>query len=526
MTDTDVLIVGAGPSGLMMACQLAINKIAFRIIDKNEDHTSQSRALVIQARSMEILDQMGIADKAMQEGKIARAVGVIFNGKKVLRIFINDMGHGLTQFPFLFMLEQSFTESILIDFLKGHGCEVERKTELTNLNQSHDEAMASLKLPNEKEETIKVNYIIGADGTHSAVREELKIPFAGKTYHESLFVLDCKAIVDLPQDEMYIAFARKAIGGFFPLVNGRWRILGNLPRELEQKGEITFNDIEKSFAGRICMNVKLSDPQWISVYRSHHRYASSFRQGRCFLIGDAAHIHSPIGAQGMNTGLQDACNLAWKLVLVLNGKAKNSLLDTYTEERITIARDLVRSTDRAFNLVTSTSRTLAIFRSYLLPVALKIGAPIFQNLKCIQRFAFKKISEIGINYRQKSLAQDASSGKFPRHTPKPGDRLPFILFQETNEKKINIQNKTNARFFTLFIFSNSIPQEITSSLKRFTDLFSIEIFPFADQTKILYKKLGIRHCGCYLVRPDMYVAYRSQKFDHQHLLKYLSSFMR
>src|SRR5262249_29901672 len=202
----------------------------------------------------------------------------------------------------------------------------------------------------------------------SVVCEQLKIPFGGKTYEESLFVLDCKAEVDIPNDEMYLTFAEKAVGGFFPLTNGRWRVLGNIPKELEGNEEFRFEDIEENFAERVHMNVKLYDPQWISAYRSHHRYASTFRQDRCFLAGDAAHIHSPVGAQGMNTGLQDAYNLAWKLTLVLKGKAKETLLDTYTEERITIARNLVRTTDRAFNLVTNQNFFLKKIRLYIVPL--------------------------------------------------------------------------------------------------------------------------------------------------------------
>ncbi|HEV8286676.1 MAG TPA: FAD-dependent monooxygenase [Chitinophagaceae bacterium] len=523
--NTDVLIVGAGPTGLMMACQLAINNIRFRIIDKNEDHTTQSRALVIQARSIEILDQMGIADKAIQQGKIAKAIGAFFNGKKVLRITVNDMGAGLTRFPNLLMLEQSHTENILVEFLSEHGHNVDRRTELKSFIQSRNEVTSILKLPDGNEETITSKYVIGSDGTHSIVRDQLKIPFGGKTYEESLFVLDCKAEVDIPNDEMYLTFADTAFGGFFPLTNGRWRILGNLPKELEEKEEITFEDIEKGFAKRINMNVTLYNPQWISAYRSHHRYASIFRKERCFLTGDAAHIHSPVGAQGMNTGLQDAYNLAWKLSLVLKKKAKDSLLDTYTEERITIAKNLVRSTDKVFNVVTSNNIFFKTFRLYIIPIALKLVSPLFQKLKFIQRFAFKMISEIGISYRNKSLSQNASLGKFPGYAPKPGDRLPFVQFKDASGNETNIQGKVKGNLFCFLIFSDNIPNEIVSAIESFKDLFLIETIPFTEQTKNLNKEFGIKKTGCYLIRPDMYIAYRAAKFDTEHLTKYLSRFL-
>lgn len=523
-TNTDVLIAGAGPTGLMLACQLAINKISFRIIDKTEDHTTQSRALVIQARSVEILDQMGIAEKVFQQGKIAKAIGAFFNGEKVLRVTVNNMGEGLTKFPHLLMLEQSHTESILIEFLKDHNRHVDRQTELKSFSQSNDGISAILRLPDGREETITVKYLIGTDGAHSLVREQLKIPFGGKTYEQSVFVLDCKAKIDIPEDEMYLSFSDKAFGGFFPLTNGRWRILGDIPKGLEEKKEITFEDIKVRFANRLRMNAELYDPQWISAYYAHHRYASSFRKNRCFLAGDAAHIHSPVGAQGMNTGLQDAYNLAWKLTLVIKGKAKDSLLDTYTEERITIARNLVRSTDRVFNVVTSESKLTKIFKLYIIPVVLKLAAPVFQELKLVQRLAFKMISEIGINYRKQSLSLNASLGKFPHHAPKPGDRLPFIQYSDEINRVGNIQDKMRGKFFCLLVFSETIPDEISYFLEQFIDLFSIELIPFTKHTKILYDKFGLNN-GCYLIRPDMYIAYRADKFDIEHLTKYLLQFL-
>jgi 2-polyprenyl-6-methoxyphenol hydroxylase-like FAD-dependent oxidoreductase len=521
MMKPEVLIIGAGPAGLMIACQLAMHHIPFRIIDKTEDHTSQSRALVIQARSLEIFDQMGIAEKAIRQGKIARAIGAFFNGKKVLRIIVNDMGGGLTKFPYLLLLEQSHTEKILVEFLKEHGHQVERKTELKRLTQNIDEVTSVLKLSTGQQETVTTKFAIGADGAHSVVREQLNIPFDGKTYQELLFVLDCKAEVDIPADEMYLTFGETAVGGFFPLINGRWRILGNIPKEFKGKEEITFEDIERDFSKRIHMSVKLYNPQWISAYRSHHRYASTFRKDGCFLIGDAAHIHSPVGAQGMNTGLQDACNLAWKLALVIKGKAKTALLDTYTAERIIIAKNLVRSTDRVFSVVTSSSIIIKIFRLYIIPTVLKLVAPVFQKLKFIQRFAFKRISEIGISYRQSSLSQNASFGRFPHYAPKPGDRLPFIKFKDANGNEINIQEKMRGKFFCLFIFSDEAPKEIISAIVSFKDLFSIETIPMTAQTKILYKEFGIKNYGYYLVRPDSYIACRSQSLEVERFKNYL-----
>ena len=524
-SDTDVLIVGAGPSGLMMACQLAIHNIPFRIIDKSEDHTTQSRALVVQARSMEIFDQMGIAEEAIQKGQVAKAIGAFFNGKKVLRLIVNNIGEGLTKFPYFLMLEQSCTESLLVNFLAARGHQVERRKELISIDQNANEVIAVLKQTGGQEEIVKTKYIIAADGAHSTVREQLKIDFVGSTYEQSLFVLDCKAIVDIPHDEMYLTFARNALGGFFPLTNGRWRILGNLPGELEKKEKVSFEDIEKNYAERVQINVKLYDAHWFSVYRTHHRYASTFRKGRCFLIGDAAHIHSPVGAQGMNTGLQDAYNLSWKLSLVIKGKAKDKLLDTYNEERISIARNLVRTTDKAFKLFASPNFFFQTIRLYVIPVGIKLVVPVFLKFKSIQRLAFKYVSEIGISYRKNFLAKNSSLGKFPGNSPKPGDRLPFIKFKDANEEVINIQEKIKSNSFSLFIFSHKVPNEWLSFLDQFKNIISSEIIPFSIDTKNIYSKLGVYKNGCYLIRSDMYIAYRADKFELEHFRKYLSQFL-
>ncbi len=520
-TNSTVLIAGAGPSGLMLACQLAIHKIPFRIIDKTDDHTTQSRALVMQARSVELLDQMGLAERAISEGQVAMAIGALFNGKRVVRVPVSNIGAGLTKFPYFLMLEQSRTEKILIDFLRSHGHEVERRTQLISLTQHTNEVLTVLKLPDGKEENLGCRFVVGADGAHSVVREQLQIPFKGHTYQETLFVIDCKAELDLPPNEMYLTFSALAIGGFFPLINGRWRILGNLPKELAGRDEVTFEEIEKNYAKRIGMQVKLYDPQWVAIYRSHHRYAQTFRKDSCFLIGDAAHIHSPVGAQGMNTGLQDAYNLAWKLTMVIKSHATPTLLDTYTEERITIARRLVSSTDRVFNLVTSSGFLLKTFRVYILPLVLKLGGPVFQRLKFIQRFAFKLVSEIGISYKKSSLSKNASFGNFPYHAPRPGDRLPYFQFTGDSGIGTSIQEQVKGTFFCFLIFDDEVPQEIKNLVAPWGDLFSFVCIPLSAITKELYRQFGIGSKGYYLIRPDRYIACRASNFDTTHLINYV-----
>lgn len=421
-----VLIVGAGPTGLLLACQLALRGVSFSIIDKNADHTTQSRALVVQARSLEIFEQMGIAQEALDRGERAKAVRLIVEGKQTFRLPIAAIGEGLTAYPYLLMLEQSNTEAILTSLLERLGHSVERTSELVALADMGGAITATVRRGDGSEEVIQASWLIGADGAHSVVRRAIGIPFAGKTYEQSLFVLDCEVRPQLPHDEMSIVFSEGSFTGFFPLTNGRSRVLGTVPPGLEGHDTITFGDVATDFAQRVKLPVRLENPAWTSLYHSHHRVVSTFRKGRCFLAGDAAHIHSPVGAQGMNTGLQDAYNLAWKLALVVRGRAKPTVLDTYHAERIEIATRLVQTTDRAFNYVNSPHPLLRAVRLRLLPILAPRLAPVALRQRVLRELVFRTISQIGVHYRASILSREARGTKFPRTAPRPGDRAPYI----------------------------------------------------------------------------------------------------
>lgn len=515
MTKTEVLIAGAGPTGLMVACQLAIRNISFRIIDKTQDHTTQSRALVIHARSLEIFQQMGISEEALQQGKIAKAVNLIVNGKRKLRFGLRDVGNNLTDFPFLLILEQSKTETILNSFLNRFGRQVERNTELLQFTQNQNGLTSIIQKKNGEQETVETNWLVGADGAHSIVREHLAIPFLGKTYQQSLFVLDCEVNLNFPPDEMYLSFSDKTFAGFFPMTNGRCRIIGLVPEEFRNKEEITFEDVNKNFAAKTHLNITLQNPLWISKYHSHHRVVSAFRKGNCFLTGDAAHIHSPVGAQGMNTGLQDAYNLAWKLALVIQEKAKENLLDTYEDERIEIAKKLVKSTDRVFHLVTSENRFFKFYRMQVIPFILKIFLPIAQKISFIKKTAFLNISEIALHYRNSKLSQQDNSASFSNTSPKPGDRIPYNFLRKDFTDGIN---------FHLLLFSktNLSKNSIEEFKKDYSDFIKINEVPFNSETENIYNQFGIKSDGFYLIRPDSYIAYRSKTLNTEKLKQYLN----
>lgn len=524
MHKPDVLIVGAGPTGLMMACQLARLGIPFRIIEKNQGPNRQSRALAIHAASMEIFSQLGIADQFEERGKQVRAVNYLVKGKVEKRIPLSEFGRGLTQFPFLLVLEQSKTEKLLVAFLENMHCKIEWETELVNFSQHADGVNVSARHTTRGEEKIVVKWLVGADGAKSKVRQILNIPFGGETYPVDLFVLDCKVSWPLQEDEMYIAFSDFSFAGFFPMPEGRCRVIGFVPENVGTKDNIAFDDVSNKFAERMQMDVKLSDPDWISTYRSHHRYVSEFKSGRCFVAGDAAHIHSPVGAQGMNTGLQDAFNLAWKLAFVLQGKAKTSLLSTYQEERLPFARQLVKTTDNAFSVTVSKNSAIKFMRMYVAP---RILAGVLK-IKFIERLIFKTISQIGMSYANSAISQSEAAGKFSSDAPKPGERLPFVEIENNLGKGVNIQQQVNGLSFHLFLFSGTVDIQVSKVVEfvhRYNGTITLEPILLANSNRKAYKAFGVKNTAIYLVRPDLHIAFRSGTLDTKALEIYLNSFL-
>ncbi|HEY4786182.1 MAG TPA: FAD-dependent monooxygenase [Bacteroidales bacterium] len=519
--NSEVLIVGAGPSGLMMACQLARNGIPFRIIDKKNQPTSYSRALILQARSLEIFDQMGIAGKALEQGIIARKINVSFRGKKPITLNLGNIGQSVTKFPYLLLLEQSRTEQLLIDFIKTYGYSVERHTELIYFTQDPNRVTVTLRLPDGSEEITEASWLIGADGSQSLVRKQLNIPFLGKTHELELFVLDSRADINLPNDEICFSFTADISSGIFPLSNGRKRLDGTIPKDLKARKSITFADIYNNYAKHASLDIKLHEPEWFSVFHSHQRYAEQFRKDRCFLIGDAAHVLSPVGAQGMNTGLQDAYNLAWKLSFVIRNKAEDSLLDSYQTERLRLAKHLIKSTDHAFHLVSGENWPARIFRLYTAPVLFRLLFPIIERYGLISRYLFKGISQTGLNYR------NFFSSKFSFFSiPQPGDRLPYAIFNN-GEVQINIQVKIRGTDFYLLIFAKQgLLDEFKLIAEKYKAILSVEVIPFNPGTEKLYKKMGIKKEGYYLVRPDMHIACCSNKLQTAHLERFLQQYLR
>src|SRR5438876_1531250 len=329
------------------------------------------------------------------------------------------MGTGVSPFPYALIFAQDEHERSLIEELQELGVHVERHTELVAFEQSVDGVRATLRMPDSSERTCKASYIAGCDGAHSKVREILGSDFPGGTYAHVFYVADVEASGPVMDHELHVALDRSDFLAVFPLkTSGRARLIGTVRPGSEHRGDVSWNDVSKTIVER--MRISVDRVNWFSTYHVHHRVARCFRDARAFLLGDAAHIHSPVGGQGMNTGIGDATNLAWKLAAVLKGRADPAILDTFEVERITFARRLVATTDRAFQLVTSDGPLARFVR---LHVVSRVLPPMFASV-AMRRFMFRTVSQTSIQYRSSALSVGGAGDV------RAGDRLPWIKFDD------------------------------------------------------------------------------------------------
>src|SRR5215470_14538804 len=418
--DTDVLIIGAGPTGLMLANQLTRRGVRTVIIDRNPGPTRETRALGVQARTLEIYSHLGIVDRALELGKRSTGGNIWADGQRRARIAFGETGQGVTPYPYLLVLGQDDNERIMGDHLREMGGSVQWNTELVSVTQTPESATAVVRLADGSEKSITAAWVAGCDGARSKVRESGGIEFAGAPYEHVFFVADTELTGSMVPDEVNVYLFRDGFHLLFPMRGkDHWRIAGILPPPLRNKADLKFDAVIPSLRNEAGAGLSIKSCTWFSTYRIHHRRAMRFRDRRCVLLGDAAHIHSPVGAQGMNTGLQDAYNLAWKLALVINNQAKPALLDSYEQERIPIAQALLNGTDRAFRLVVSESWTAGLLRTKILS---RLAAFVL-NLQAAQKFGFRTVSQTGIRYRNSPLSKSLNS--LPETAPQ-GDRFPWV----------------------------------------------------------------------------------------------------
>ena len=517
--DTDILIVGAGPTGLMLANQLGRRGVRAMIIDRHAGPSLQTRALGVQARTMEIYAKLGIVDRALELGKRGTGANIWAQGRKMARVPLGEAGKDLTPYPFIFILGQDDNERIMGDRLRDWGLSVQWNTELAGLDQESGQVTASLRQADGLIRKITAAWVAGCDGARSAVRELNGITFPGAAYEHVFFVADVEVLGSMVPDEVNVYLWKQGFHLFFPMRGkDHWRVVGIVPLALRDKHDLTFEHVVPSVRGEAGAGLSFKACTWFSTYRIHHRSASRFRDRRCFLLGDAAHIHSPVGAQGMNTGLQDAYNLAWKLALVAKGQADSTLLDSFEEERIPVARRLLNTTDRAFRLVVSDNWLAGFFRTQMLA---RVAAFALGKTR-IQKIAFRVVSQIGIHYRDSSLSQ--STGSPPRDAPRAGDRFPWLRIKfSANGPVEDLFQKLDDTRFNLIVIGQSVPSQEEIGLGDLLNIHEIPADPFNEKA---LARAQIPRPSFYLVRPDGYVGLCGGRLDVAAVARYVSGRLR
>jgi 2-polyprenyl-6-methoxyphenol hydroxylase-like FAD-dependent oxidoreductase len=489
MADTEVLIIGAGPTGLVLALWLSKLGVRVRLVDKTTEPGTTSRALAVQARTLELYRQVDLSSAVVDAGVKVAAANLWVGGAEAARLPLSRMGEGLSPFPFALTYPQDAHERLLIERLDVQGVTVERQTELLRFEQHAERVRAVLKRPDGAEELCEASYLAGCDGAHSSVREALGTGFPGGTYSGVFYVADVDATGPPADGEIHVDFEQADFLAVFPLKGtGHLRLIGPLRWEpTHEQGELTFDDIGE----RAIRNLKLTIAKvnWFSTYRVHHRVATRFHEGRVFLLGDAAHVHSPVGGQGMNTGIGDAVNLAWKLAAVLHNVAAESLLATYEPERIGFARRLVATTDRGFTLVTKQGVVARFVRTRLVP---PIVGFLFR-FAAVRRYLFRTVSQIGIKYRNSPLSMGAAG------RVRGGDRLPWLEVERRDGQAADNFEPLKSLHWQVHCYGQAPSAAVHAACAARG--VALHTFPWQPAMR----RAGLRRNAVYLIRPDGYV---------------------
>jgi 2-polyprenyl-6-methoxyphenol hydroxylase-like FAD-dependent oxidoreductase len=518
-----VLIVGAGPSGLVLANVLAPSGVDFRIVDVKPGPVRESRAALIHVRTLELLDRLGLAARAVERGVKTTRVEIYEQGRCSAQVPLVGQGaEGRTPFPYALTLEQDRTEQLLLEGLGTHGRGVEWETRLVSLAQGQDGARAVLRRPDGAEEAISARWVVGADGAGSPVRHALGLEFGGKTYPQTGLLadveLDLSAEPSLAPGALRLHLTRGGFVGMGQLSSGLYRLFGAVPPGLAAHGpgedvshqayaHVDLAAIQRWFDEYFAVRATLTHVAWSSLFRLHTRITRRFRVGNVFLVGDAAHIHSPAGGQGMNLGIGDAFNLGWKLALVARKQAHQRLLDSYQAERLPVATAVLGGSDRGFALE-ATSNSLAVWaRATLAP---RLIGPLLR-LRVVRNQIFRLFSQTWISYRESpAMAGDGQATAGPR----PGDRAPWSAFLPTGHgvptRALDLIGGTRHH---LLLFQGRKPQPafdakrqaIQDLLGRYAVDVPVHGIPATEQQ--LHQLWGADAARLFLIRPDGHVGF-------------------
>jgi 2-polyprenyl-6-methoxyphenol hydroxylase-like FAD-dependent oxidoreductase len=483
--NVNVLIAGAGPVGLTMANELTRYGISVRIVDKTAERTDKSKALVLWSRTLELFDHAGYVEPFLAAGMQAHGAQMS-NGRDVIaRISLDDID---SPYPYALMIPQSDTERVLEEQLAKRGVKVERTVSLESFTEQGSQVQAVLRKANGESETLTADWLIGCDGAHSTVRHGLGLTFDGTTQPSDWYLADGMISGLAPQDRLHIFWHKDGILAFFPIGAGRWRVIADLgpAKDGSHHADPTLQEVQSLITLRGTDGIVIKDPYWLAAFRINERKVSKYGSGRAFVAGDAAHIHSPAGGQGMNTGMQDAFNLAWKLSLVIGGVCKPSLLDSYSVERSAVGDMVLRNAGRLTDAAIVRNPILQGLRNTVVKFAL--GFPQLSHR------VGDLLSELNIGYPKSPLTVEGA------HRPngaKAGVRWPDRLPADPGKAR-----------FTAFG-----PADVAAELAA--------KFPKLVQAAVTAGRADARDLT--LVRPDGYVGFAGAASDRTGAEAYLAA---
>jgi 2-polyprenyl-6-methoxyphenol hydroxylase-like FAD-dependent oxidoreductase len=531
------LVVGAGPVGLTLVAHLHHHGISCRLLDRSPTASDKSKALVVWGRTQEMLDDLGIVDDFLRAGRFLNEARLYGGAHLLARIPFTPEG---TEYPRPLMLAQSETERLLAEYLRRVGVEVERPVELTSLTDHGDRIAAVLRHADGREEHVACAWLLGCDGAHSTVRKQLGLDFTGEAEPNDFILADCRVEGPIPPDELSLFWHHKGVLAFFPFAD-RCRIIADLGtvHATTRPPEPSLAEVQAIVDERGPIGVRLSEPHWLAGFRINERKVADYRRGRIFLAGDAAHIHSPAGGQGMNTGMQDTWNLAWKLALVHTGRARPSLLDSYTPERSEVGEMVLRQAARMTRVATLRNSVGQFFRNR--------AVGLLGRLPAFRRGFINYLTEVAVHYPHSPLNAETTHPAWASGCIHPGDRVPDTRLREPatgREQRLMPLLRGPQHHLLLLPADGTVGSEMSEIRQRveasYPGLISVHVIVpgdsftpkgnapssiWLDPAGSVRQSLGAHEPALALVRPDGYLGYRCQPASWEGLRGYLERYL-
>ncbi|MGH6983111.1 MAG: FAD-dependent monooxygenase [Stellaceae bacterium] len=502
MSDVPVLVAGGGPIGLAMAGELRRHGVAFRAVERAARRTDLSKALVVWPRTLELLRLAGCADDFTAVGRPTREAQLRANGHLIAEISFAGI---TTPYPYALFIPQSETERLLEEHLERLGGRLERTVELTSFEPGPSSVVCTLSHADGQTERVTCDYLVACDGAHSVVRHGLKIDFAGETEPVAFMLGDVK-LDGAVEDKLQLYWHREGVLGIFPMQRGRFRVIADLGPATKAPQEATLDLIQSALDRRGPGGVRAYDPVWLSLFRINDRKVADYRHGRVFLTGDAAHIHSPAGGQGMNTGIHDAFNLAWKLALTIKGKAGDRLLATYSPERSAVGDMVLRNAARLTRLATLHQPAAQWLRNKMVASVMRFAAA--------RRVFARTMTELDIRYPKSALSQGRPSKRL-----RPGDRAPDAA-ATVNGQRRQLFDVLNRDGFTLLAVGAAEAPSAVELAARFMPWIKAITASAEGEMNARYG------AGLYVIRPDWYVGFIGRADQYGKAERYLAAWLR